>query len=65
MKTDTKRNMWIKISGYATAGGDPVYECGNCHVANHAYGVEHPKKKLYCEVCGSRNIYPWENPEEV
>ena len=31
---------WIKVSGYATPGGDPVWECSECGKGRHVYGIE-------------------------
>lgn len=32
---------WVKIPGYATPGGDPVWACSNCGKGIHVYGIEH------------------------
>lgn len=32
---------WVKVSGFATPGGDPVWKCSNCGKGMHVYGVEH------------------------
>ena len=32
---------WVKVSGYATPGGDPVWACSNCGKGLHVYGIEH------------------------
>ena len=53
-------DRWIKVYGYFTAGGDPVFKCPHCGVL-HVYGVEHPHKQEICENCGNRNLYPWED----
>lgn len=52
-------NVWIKVHGYCTPGGDPVWECPHCK-AKHVYGVENHDKQEICENCGQRNYYPWE-----
>ena len=57
---DSIFGRWIKISGYCTAGGDPVYACSNCGGSEHVYGIEHRKRKTVCDNCGSINIYPYE-----
>ena len=31
---------WIKVGGYATPGGDPVWKCSNCGKGVHVYGIE-------------------------
>lgn len=35
------RGKWIKVGGYFTPGGDPVWECSECGKGRHVYGVEH------------------------
>lgn len=35
------RGQWIKVHGYATPGGDPVWECSRCGKGIHTYGIEH------------------------
>ena len=32
---------WVKVGGYATPGGDPVWQCSECGKGLHVYGVEH------------------------
>ena len=56
-------NIWIKVYGHITPGGDPVYQCPHCK-ATHIYGIEHPYKQEKCENCGQRNYYPWEKQDE-
>jgi len=36
-----KTGKWIKIPGYATPGGDPVWGCSECGKGKHVYGIEH------------------------
>lgn len=57
---DKNHGRWVKVYGYATAGGDPVYKCSNCGLDEHCYGIEHWEKHEKCKNCGSKNIYPWE-----
>ena len=57
-------NVWVKVHGYMTAGGDPVWRCPVCKQGEHVYGIEHPERHDKCEACGSINIYPWEKGEE-
>ena len=38
---DRRIGKWIKVSGYATPGGDPVWCCSECGKGLHVYGVEH------------------------
>lgn len=35
------RGKWIKVGGFYTPGGDPVWECSECGKGRHVYGVEH------------------------
>lgn len=56
----SKKGTWVKVHGYYTAGGDPVYKCSNCGISEHVYGIEHPEKRSRCNVCGSFNKYPGE-----
>lgn len=32
---------WVKVNGYATPGGDPVWQCSVCGKGRHVYGIEH------------------------
>lgn len=32
---------WVKVHGYATPGGDPVWCCSECGKGIHVYGIEH------------------------
>ena len=32
---------WIKVGGFYTPGGDPVWECSECGKGRHVYGIEH------------------------
>ena len=57
---DETHGRWVKVYGYATAGGDPVYKCSKCGLDEHVYGIEHNEKHIVCKNCGSMNIYPWE-----
>ena len=36
-----KTGKWIKASGYASPGGDPVWKCSDCGKGTHVYGIEH------------------------
>jgi len=33
--------QWVKVYGYATPGGDPVWRCSECGKGIHTYGIEH------------------------
>ena len=35
-----KRGKWIRVSGYFTPGGDPVWKCSECGKGVHVYGIE-------------------------
>ena len=32
---------WVRVHGYATPGGDPVWRCSACGKGMHTYGIEH------------------------
>ena len=32
---------WVKVNGYYTPGGDPVWRCSECGKGQHVYGIEH------------------------
>ena len=36
-----KTGHWVKVHGYATPGGDPVWCCSECGKGIHVYGIEH------------------------
>ena len=35
-----KKGKWLKVSGYFTPGGDPVWKCSECGKGTHVYGIE-------------------------
>lgn len=35
------KGKWIRVGGYATPGGDPVWRCSNCGKGKHVWGIEH------------------------
>lgn len=37
-----KYGKWVKVSGYFTPGGDPVWKCSECGKGMHVYGIEAP-----------------------
>ena len=53
---------WVKVSGYATPGGDPVWKCSECGKGVHVYGIEHGTygaeiadgQWVSCPNCGAR-----------
>ena len=55
---------WIKVGGYATPGGDPVWCCSECGKGLHVYGVEHNSygsdiadhQWVACPNCGARMV---------
>jgi len=62
METEGK---WVRILGFATPGGDPVWRCSICHGDKHVAGVETPYNLHHkCRKCGSINSYSWENGGE-
>lgn len=59
---------WVKVSGYATPGGDPVWKCSECGKGVHVYGIEHGTygaevadgQWVSCPNCGARMDGEWE-----
>ena len=39
---ERKKGKWIKVHGYVTPGGDPVWKCSECGKGIHVYGIEAP-----------------------
>lgn len=37
---EKKTSHWVKVPGYATPGGDPVWACYRCGKGIHVYGIE-------------------------
>ena len=35
-----RRGRWVRVSGYVTPGGDPVWKCSECGKGVHIYGIE-------------------------
>ena len=38
---EPKTGKWIKVHGFCTPGGDPVWACSECGKGVHVYGIEH------------------------
>ena len=38
--SEQKKGRWIKIGGFFTPGGDPVWKCSECGKGIHVYGIE-------------------------
>lgn len=38
---ERKTGKWLKVGGYVTPGGDPVWCCSECGKGMHVYGIEH------------------------
>lgn len=38
---ERKTGKWVKVHGYCTPGGDPVWACSECGKGIHVYGIEH------------------------
>lgn len=32
---------WVKVGGFFTPGGDPVWRCSECGKGRHVFGIEH------------------------
>ena len=41
IRRTTAIGLWVKVHGFATPGGDPVWKCSNCGKGRHVFGVEH------------------------
>lgn len=41
MKAANKIGRWVKVGGFFTPGGDPVWQCSECGKGRHVYGIEH------------------------
>lgn len=39
--SERKTGKWLKVGGYVTPGGDPVWCCSECGKGMHVYGIEH------------------------
>ena len=60
-KLNKPKGEWIKVTGYATPGGDPVWECSRCGKGRHVYGIEAPSYQgdvsnhqwIACPNCGA------------
>ena len=62
---NTKIGRWEELhGGYVTPGGTPIYVCAKCGKSQHLYGVEYRLRKVFCENCGTVNLYPWEKSIE-
>ena len=40
-KPERKTGKWVKVHGFCTPGGDPVWACSECGKGVHVYGIEH------------------------
>ena len=60
--TESMQGEWIKIGGFVTPGGDPVWKCSICGKGMHVFGVEHnsygadisDSQWIACPNCGAR-----------
>ena len=61
---ERKKAHWIKVHGYATPGGDPVWCCSECGKGTHVWGIEHgsyagdvaDQQWLSCPNCDARMV---------
>ena len=64
LKASPKHGHWVKVGGYVTPGGDPVWKCSECGKGLHVYGIEHGTygadvtdgQWVTCPNCGSWNV---------
>ena len=40
-ESQQKKGKWIRVGGYVTPGGDPVWRCSECGKGQHVWGIEH------------------------
>lgn len=40
VELEQKKGHWVKVGGYFTPGGDPVWKCSECGKGMHVYGIE-------------------------
>ena len=65
LRAPVRIGRWVEVHGdFVTPGGTPLYKCGKCGGTEHLLGVEYPKPKIICDVCGRVNVYPWVTPHE-
>ena len=61
-----KIGRWKQLEGnYMTPGGTPVFVCAKCGGSEHLHGVEFPRRKVFCNRCGTANVYPWEKDYDI
>lgn len=67
---DKKKGKWVKVSGYATPGGDPVWKCSECGKGIHVFGIENntynndftdSHQWVSCPNCGAEMVNNYEN----
>ncbi len=59
-----RTGKWVKVNGYATPGGDPVWKCSKCGKGRHIFGIEHGSygtdvadhQWVACPNCGARML---------
>ena len=69
---ERKKGHWVKVYGYFTPGGDPVWKCSECGKGIHVYGIEantynrdytDGHQWVACPNCGARMEIGNENVE--
>lgn len=54
---DDKEGYWVRVTDAITIGGEPLYECPNCHF-QHISGVEVSVRYSRCPECNMKLKYP-------
>ena len=54
--------IWEKVKGVLTPGGEPCYRCPKCGF-EHLHGIENQNFYNRCPNCNSIIIYPWQEKD--
>ena len=68
--SEQKKGKWLKIGGYCSPGGDPVWKCSECGKGIHVYGIEANSYNgditdghqwIACPNCGAKMEYKYKH----